>query len=282
MYCSAHTLSFLVLLNCFCGVGSFRATTRRKSWSHKRLSTASDVDFSIQSIDGDEDSVSRVASFMLKSFWLPQVSVTEAEIDPAIVSGITYSIQQDLFNRYGALMGKRKFESSLLTAKSPGDDKILGVVGVDVTLINKSTETVFTRDQAEKELTNVLSSIGPKQRRQFKDATIHDIVAELLPNEISACVLLSNLAVCPTQRRRGVAKILCEKVESLVKDEWGFDRMYLRVEAGNAPARKLYEEKLAYELVWSEPNAPAYRVCVDKVAFDEIESETLLLAKMII
>jgi ribosomal protein S18 acetylase RimI-like enzyme len=245
-----------------------------------QASAASDVDFSIAKVEGDQDTMKKVAKFMLNSFWLPQVSATESDMDPKVMSDLITAIQEDLMQRYGSLMGKRQFDSYLLTAMSPGDNnEIIGVVGIDVTLLNKVSKSIFSRDEAEKELTNALSSMGPKQRREYKGATIHELVPGLLPPEVSACALLSNLAVGVNHRRKGIAQVLCQRVDEIVKEEWGFESLSLRVEASNSPARKLYEESLNFKSVWSEPDAMAYRVDVSKGAFDETTAETLLLSK---
>lgn len=57
---------------------------------------------------------------------------------------------------------------------------------------------------------------------------------------------LSNLAVCPTYRRRGVAQQLLLKCERVALS-WGFQDLYLHVLENNYQARQLYF-KLGYRL----------------------------------
>ena len=54
--------------------------------------------------------------------------------------------------------------------------------------------------------------------------------------------LLSNVAVKPAYRRRGIATSLVARCEALAC-EWGFDELLLLVEEGNAPARALYASR---------------------------------------
>ncbi|KAG8469927.1 hypothetical protein KFE25_006382 [Diacronema lutheri] len=65
--------------------------------------------------------------------------------------------------------------------------------------------------------------------------------------------VLSNLVVEPRARRRGIARKLVRKCEDEVR-AWGFDKLYLKVEAPNSPARKLYE-KLGYRTVMIDSSA---------------------------
>ena len=51
---------------------------------------------------------------------------------------------------------------------------------------------------------------------------------------------LSDLAVCGSARRRGIAWDLMRRCEDIVHKDWGFDRLYLKVERTNVPAMKLY------------------------------------------
>lgn len=51
--------------------------------------------------------------------------------------------------------------------------------------------------------------------------------------------LLSNLAVSPEYRKRGVAKRLCARAEAAARS-WGYDEVLLRVEIDNSRARAFY------------------------------------------
>lgn len=54
--------------------------------------------------------------------------------------------------------------------------------------------------------------------------------------------LLSNLAVAPEYRRRGIARRLLELAEVTAREAMGFDELLLKVEQTNAPARELYRQ----------------------------------------
>jgi ribosomal protein S18 acetylase RimI-like enzyme len=92
-------------------------------------------------------------------------------------------------------------------------------------------------------------------------------------------VVLSNLAVSPNYRRQGIAFKLCKEVERLVKEEWSFDTLHLRVESSNDAARALYEKYLNYQLEWVERDAVALRVDLSTGNFVECTSDTLTLVK---
>ena len=72
---------------------------------------------------------------------------------------------------------------------------------------------------------------------------------------------VSDLAVREDYRRRGLATCLVQKCESIVK-AWAFDRVFLKVEASNEAARKMYGE-LGYEVV-SMDGAPSKQICTIK------------------
>ncbi len=65
-------------------------------------------------------------------------------------------------------------------------------------------------------------------------------------------VYISNVAVLPQWRRRGVARRLLQGAEGIVK-AWGYSTLYLHVEETNAAARSLYTS-LNYEIVHVTPN----------------------------
>ena len=66
-------------------------------------------------------------------------------------------------------------------------------------------------------------------------------VAGLLPDEYEVVPLMANLVVDQSLRRKGVGLALFEAAQAKCS-EWGFDRLWLEVEASNAPARNFYEK----------------------------------------
>lgn len=183
----------------------------------------------------------------------------------------------DLTETYGEIMGKRTLKSSLLTAEDDGG--LLGLVGIEARLYNKSNEQLLTAEKSQFMLKNAVSSLGPKQRREYKDSSASELVRELLPPELELVCCLSNLSVSPTSRRRGVAVRLCQEAENVSSNAWGFDQMYLKVEKDNDAAVRLYEEKLGYEFVASDASAVGLRVDVNDGRFVEEQHETFTLAK---
>ena len=169
--------------------------------------------------------------------------------------------------------------SRLLGAFSTGEESsLVGIVGVDVTLVNARESKLYTREEAEVLLRNTVAALGPKQRREYKNASVSDIVQALLP-QLNAVVILTNLAVSTTQRRLGVGKLLCQEVERLAKEEWEIDTLYLRVEGQNGVARGLYESRLGYQEAWVESEAVAIRANWELATFEERNCETLSLMK---
>jgi ribosomal protein S18 acetylase RimI-like enzyme len=72
---------------------------------------------------------------------------------------------------------------------------------------------------------------------------------------------VSDLAVREDYRRRGLATCLVQKCESIAR-AWSYDRVFLKVEASNDAARKMYGE-LGYEVV-STDGAPSKQICTIK------------------
>jgi ribosomal protein S18 acetylase RimI-like enzyme len=128
-------------------------------------------------------------------------------------------------------------------------------------------------------LTQAVASLGPKQRREYKDASVLDIARELLPPEVTAVCSLSNLCTSPKARRRGIAAKLCSEAERLAKEELRFDEIYLRVESENEAAKKLYEDKLGYRRKFEARKAVALRVDAGRGGFVEIESDIVVMSK---
>ncbi len=78
--------------------------------------------------------------------------------------------------------------------------------------------------------------------------------------------VVSNLAVAPRARRRGLAAALMRACEKQAK-EWEFDECLLLVESGNVRARKLYR-KLGYKELkgGAEEDAPTLKVIAGALA----------------
>jgi GNAT superfamily N-acetyltransferase len=235
---------------------------------------------------GDNESIQSVAEFMIDAFWLQSPHHLIQSGGLAITTGVSDSTRaalvqeqsRDLMDKYGERLGKRLFDSCLLTALDEDSSEILGVVGIEMCLLNKAVSEIILADKAESMLKNAVSSLGPKQRRQYKDSSAQDLATELLSPDICAICCLSNLAVSPKARRRGIAKQLCAKAEKW-GSYWGYDEMFLKVESENTAARYLYEQNLGYATKCTLDGAVALRVDVDSGRFVETNADTLILTK---
>eukprot|EP00567_Pseudictyota_dubia_P012148 CAMPEP_0197437500 /NCGR_PEP_ID=MMETSP1175-20131217/4734_1 /TAXON_ID=1003142 /ORGANISM="Triceratium dubium, Strain CCMP147" /LENGTH=293 /DNA_ID=CAMNT_0042967045 /DNA_START=161 /DNA_END=1042 /DNA_ORIENTATION=+ len=240
--------------------------------------------FVIGPSDGESSAIDAAAAFMVDAFWLqsPQNLLTGGDIG-AVSDGIRSTLTQhqasDFTDKYGERMGKRLLDSSLITAKEEGSSELFGLVAIEARLFDMNEKIIFGADKSESVLKTAVASLGPKQRRQYKDSSILEIVTDLTPPEISVVCVLSNLSVSPKARRTGLGGKLCSEAERIAKDEWEFDKMFLKVEEENEAARNLYEGKLGYELQFRDDSAMGLRVDIIAGDFAEVPAPTLVLAK---
>lgn len=143
--------------------------------------------------------------------------VATAQFEPkspretAVMTRATREALVDGFAGAGRRQQNAVGRSAVLLATA-GDGSLVGAVGLQV--------LALTRDGRGERL---MSELSAPERRQLT----------LRP-------LLSNLAVEPRWRRRGVATELLRESELLAR-RWGFDELLLLVLQGNAAARTLYE-----------------------------------------
>ena len=185
----------------------------------------------------------------------------------------------DLQEKYGETMGKKVLRNIVLGAFEEGSrqgESLLGVVTMQETL--KNNNYIVESESAQGMMKTAVASLGPKQRREYKDASVSTIAEELLSPDIEPICVLSNLAVSSQARRRGVAATLCQELEETAK-EWGYQELYLVVEEANASARKLYETKLGYASVATLENEPALRADIESGDFTEIQTSVVLMKK---
>jgi hypothetical protein len=227
-----------------------------------------------------EGFLNMAGSFLVDAFWLNsahhQLGAANVAISDKARTNLIIEQCADLQDKYGAIMGKRLLNCAVVGALDHESREMLGVVTVKVSILEK--EDVLESERAEALLKNAVASLGPKERRQYKDAPPSIIAKELLSPDTTTVCILSNLAVSPNARRRGIAKILCAEVEALAKD-WGYEEMVLLVESANTPARELYQGKLGYNLKFTKEAEPALRVDPNAGEFIETEEETMVLSK---
>ena len=164
----------------------------------------------------------------------------------------------------------------MIAALDEDTKEMLGVATLKETLLMKTE--ILESEKAEAIAKTAVAQLGPKQRREYKNAPVSRIAQELLSPDTKAVCVLSNLAVSRNARRRGIGSVLCDEIEALAED-WGYDEVHLLVESDNTAARTLYESKLGYQEIGMNEAAPALRVDVETGAFSEIQADTLVLAK---
>lgn len=231
------------------------------------------VDATIENFDGtkgvDGTTINEAAKFMMGSFWGVQDS------NPTLLSDQV----SDLETRHGEILGKRKLFSNLAIAKGEGNE-IVGMVGVEVALFDLKTKNIINYKQSDKIVTDSVASLGPKQRRQYKDARIEELVAELpnLNGNFEAVAVLANLCVSPSARGMGLGDKLCSAVQDVVSNDWGMGKIMLKVESTNEPAKKLYE-KMGFVEEHVEKDAVTIRPDLENNVFHEVSCEMLTMRK---
>ena len=254
----------------------------------------------------DHESLRKAAELMVDAYWLASpISLIAKEHDcPRSDDGVrspTPSFEevrnnlinaqlQDFVERYDASRRDRLLHSRLLTAvghptdlahgSNSQESEILGIVGMEVRICDKASKTIHSTQESERMILDAFTgdNVAIRQQAMNTPTCIPRLVDDLLPAELSAVCVLSNLAVSPKARRQGLATRLCKEVERLARNYCGCASVYLEVEAINTAARKLYGEILGYERL-CEANAPAKRVDLNSGDFIEIVAPTLVLSK---
>jgi ribosomal protein S18 acetylase RimI-like enzyme len=227
---------------------------------------------------------------MVDAFWLASCR------DASRRSSLVEVQANDLMEKYGERMGKRKLDAVVIAAVEEvgdaraassssaggvgGTDGIRGLVTVEVRLLERGRD-LLSSEESEIALTRAVSSLGPKQRREYKDASAMEVANGLLSPDYIAICSLSNLCVSHAARRGGVAKRLCTEAERVARDVFGFDEMYLRVEKSNLAALGLYEERLGYVRSFDVNGATAMRADADSGSFVEVNTDIVVLRKRI-
>jgi ribosomal protein S18 acetylase RimI-like enzyme len=181
----------------------------------------------------------------------------------------------DLQEKHGERMGKRLLNSCVFGALDTESKEMVGVATLKATLL--VSENVLEGERAEVIAKNAVAALGPKQRREYKDASIGVIASELLSPDSKAIVVLSNLAVSLSARGKGIAGQICNETELLAKS-WGYNEIWLLVESENEAARKLYE-KIGYDVAYKKEDEIALRADVETGSFIETRADTLVLFK---
>jgi ribosomal protein S18 acetylase RimI-like enzyme len=241
--------------------------------------------FTLKVSSGDEGAMYTAGKFMVEAFWLEYpFHIFQPTGDGQITISDSAKVEliaaqaEDLSDKFGERIGKRLLNSCLITSIDEDTNAIMGVVCVEVRMLDTSAKEILTAQKSELNLKNALASLGPKQRRQFKDSTVSELTMELLPSEVSAVCVLSNLSVSSKARRTGLGAELCCEVERIFKDVWGFDHLFLKVEADNVAAKGLYE-KMGFRTDFKIDDASALRLDTNTGSFVECTADTLVMTK---
>lgn len=236
----------------------------------------------VQLVISDSDGFLNAAgSFLVDSFWLgSDHHMLKENVEMTSDARMNLIIEQaaDLQEKYGERMGRRLANACVVGALDEETKELIGLATLKETLMINND--VVESEKAEAIAKSAVASLGPKQRREYKSASIAKIALELLSPDTKAVCVLSNLAVGKKARRKGVARALCDEIEALA-DDWGFGEVHLLVESENTAARTLYEKRLGYELVSTNVAAPALRVDFETGAFIQVQEDTLVMAKQI-
>jgi ribosomal protein S18 acetylase RimI-like enzyme len=230
-------------------------------------------------ISDSETFLNHAGSFLVSNFWLGSdhhMLEGKAMTDDARMN-LVIEQAADLQEKYGERMGKRLNNCCVIGALDEETKELIGLATLKETLLIDND--VLESEKAESIAKNAVAALGPKQRREYKNAPIRKIADELLSENTKAVCVMSNLAVGKKARRRGVARALCQEVEAMAGEDWGFDEVHLLVESENTAARTLYEKKLGYKPVFMNEGATALRIDFETGDFLEIKQDTLIMAK---
>eukprot|EP00547_Thalassionema_nitzschioides_P009740 CAMPEP_0194224162 /NCGR_PEP_ID=MMETSP0156-20130528/36823_1 /TAXON_ID=33649 /ORGANISM="Thalassionema nitzschioides, Strain L26-B" /LENGTH=239 /DNA_ID=CAMNT_0038955595 /DNA_START=28 /DNA_END=743 /DNA_ORIENTATION=+ len=186
------------------------------------------------------ENLQKAAEFMIDAFWLnsPQgLVLDEGDIPDSTKSSLVEEQLLDFEDKYGERLGQRTLNTALLQAVNEDDGEIVGLAAVEVTLLDKKIGDTISSSKSENLIKTTVASLGPKERRAYKNAPVGQICEELMSPDLEAVAVLSNLVVSPSARRLGIAKNLSDAVERVAADEWRYESLWLRVEADNQAAR---------------------------------------------
>jgi len=231
----------------------------------------------VEKSKGDDSSLRDAAEFFVDGFWASGTTTAAVELSEEEREQLCQQQADDMIGRYGDLVGARRLKSSLFVARDESG-AVAACVGVEMALVEPQSGTVLTRSQGEGMLTQELSSMGARERNQYRKMEAAELTANLFP-EYQVYALLANLAVRPSMRGKGLARELCAACEEAGK-EWELPAIMLQVEAVNSPARRLYAAQ-GYTDIHTNEAATALRVQPGAGAgADLIKSEVSALVLM--
>jgi ribosomal protein S18 acetylase RimI-like enzyme len=184
------------------------------------------------------------------------------EVSESLRSELVRQHQRDMAERYGELVGARRLSSQLLVARDESGG-IVGLVGCELAVVDVPNSLVLSRRRGEAIFNDALAAMGGRQRNELRKAPLPVLAEALLPFGARVLPVLSNLAVLPAGRRKGLGRTLCTEVEAVARGwaerEGQSQQLLLQVEARNEPARALYSS-LGFGELWTHTDAVASRI----------------------
>ncbi|KAJ8907889.1 hypothetical protein NDN08_007992 [Rhodosorus marinus] len=255
------------------------------SWGRCRpvLAQASVTDSYVIDRTDDYGALQDCASFFVDAFWVASTTDNVKEgLGGSSLKGdahkqLVSKQEEDLSSRYGRLTGKRRLSTSFFIAR--GEQGILGCVGIEVAVVKElnGAYEVLPREVGERLFSSTLGAMSAPVRNSLRKSPLHEVAAIVFDaqeeeGKYSLHPVLSNLAVSPNARGLGLGKRLCEACEEEVRtwNEGLFKDIWLIVEDANGPAKKLYEEKLGYSLLWRDEDAYSVRILSSGMAIQVI------------
>lgn len=174
---------------------------------------------------------------------------------PEIASSDTSSQKQSTLEEIAA-------RSSLILAlarpnnkSSPSDEDMEMVASVEVRLQPTDAKIPFSQpwlDNVERRLARFFDFIGGDKSQPTiatNKSPKTDSTSSTMPSTVGTSKsaplrpYLCNLCVSPSLRSLGIGRALCRIVESIAREKWGYDHVYLHVDPTNDAARTLYEKE---------------------------------------
>ena len=135
----------------------------------------------------NERFINMAGSFLVDNFWLSSRHHNiKGEITREMRMSLIVEQCADLQEKYGEILGKRLLKSCVLGALEKETKEMVGVVTLRGSLL--INDEVLESERAEVIAKNAISSLGPKQRREYKDASMSTIATELLSPDSKAIV----------------------------------------------------------------------------------------------
>lgn len=307
-YCDAFSTPKMVLSRRCC---TSSPSTTTSSSSLAAAATMAENDVELVTSD-DERFLNMAGKFLVDAFWLNSPHHFKDYNDDGLAPddmsedaklGLIVEQCSDLQEKYGERMGQRLLKSVVVGALDSQTKALVGLVTLKESLLltttslvddendGVSTSVILDAEKAEAMAVNAVASLGPKERRLYKNVSIDKIASKLLTDIPSsnkkatttakAVVVLSNLAVSPSVRRQGIAQMLCQEAEYVTADDWDYTHLHLLVEKENELAYNLYSKKLGYETLFEMEDAKGVRIDLQEGSFKEIEVPTLVMAKKV-